>query len=640
MPVNTLDKYYTPEWLVKHTVAKTLEVIGKENITDMIEPSAGDGAFIEELDRVASELGIEVTYYDLYPSHPRVIKQDYKLLKKSYKKGRLVIGNPPYGTSSSLWKAFCKKSAKIADYVAFISPGTQYNANYYFKEGQMVYSELFEHVTYRGDAEYGGKDTAVKTCLNIYKCFNREEDVDPRDELLERVINMNNHSNCVDDIKTTYDYYISGWTNGVIGKICDQKDYCVTIGFNILNDSYKDKILQFCNEFDSKYKSELRKTRGVPRITTPFFKDELKKHLWPTRDELLERSIEITCKLYPDKTQYDYFISQIGDAGIITKEPMCNCYCLKFNDASVRQLLEQNIHNIERYIKKHSSLNVMTGGSKSMTLPLAKEAIKTQLWPTREDLYQREVIFTTEEDPEKEYYICTFGCVGNVTKEKRYKYNICVKFNSQETRDRFESIKDTIIKEVVKSPNVSRKNDRGTREGGGGTNYCKRVFDDILMKLLWPTRDELLSSKIKIGSIEWRKQWYDKDKKEWMHSDAAVVVKGDHGKAGLYVKDEKDVIVTCIYGKLTDKIHSNFSWLIESDCVETKNKIKELVQSDKYETFRSEMMKKSYKLQFKDLQKFIFENFDMPMQELATHYGSDIKKPVIIERELYGKALF
>ena len=136
MTVNTKDKYYTPEWLVKHTVKKAVEIIGKENITDIIEPSAGDGAFIEELDKLANELGVNVGYYDLYPSHPRIVKMDYKKLIKSYKKGRLIIGNPPFGTSSSLWKAFCKKSAKIGDYIAFISPASQYKSNYDFKEGE------------------------------------------------------------------------------------------------------------------------------------------------------------------------------------------------------------------------------------------------------------------------------------------------------------------------------------------------------------------------------------------------------------------------------------------------------------------------------------------------------------------------
>ena len=32
MAVNENDKYYTPHWLVEHSVKKTIEIIGKENI--------------------------------------------------------------------------------------------------------------------------------------------------------------------------------------------------------------------------------------------------------------------------------------------------------------------------------------------------------------------------------------------------------------------------------------------------------------------------------------------------------------------------------------------------------------------------------------------------------------------------------
>ena len=52
------DKYYTPVDLAKYCIGKTFEIIGKENITDIIEPSAGNGSFSNQLD---------CTAYDLYP---------------------------------------------------------------------------------------------------------------------------------------------------------------------------------------------------------------------------------------------------------------------------------------------------------------------------------------------------------------------------------------------------------------------------------------------------------------------------------------------------------------------------------------------------------------------------------------------
>jgi len=39
------DKYYTPHHLARYIVAKTKEIIGDENITEYIEPAAGQEYF-------------------------------------------------------------------------------------------------------------------------------------------------------------------------------------------------------------------------------------------------------------------------------------------------------------------------------------------------------------------------------------------------------------------------------------------------------------------------------------------------------------------------------------------------------------------------------------------------------------------
>lgn len=43
------DKYYTPSDLAEYCVHKTEEIIGKENITEYLEPSAGAGVFLDYL---------------------------------------------------------------------------------------------------------------------------------------------------------------------------------------------------------------------------------------------------------------------------------------------------------------------------------------------------------------------------------------------------------------------------------------------------------------------------------------------------------------------------------------------------------------------------------------------------------------
>ena len=75
MSVNLLDKYYTPSHLVDHQIKMTIETIGLENITDVIKPSAGDGAFIESL--FANFKNVDIGLYDLYPEHHQITQQDF-----------------------------------------------------------------------------------------------------------------------------------------------------------------------------------------------------------------------------------------------------------------------------------------------------------------------------------------------------------------------------------------------------------------------------------------------------------------------------------------------------------------------------------------------------------------------------------
>ncbi len=98
------DKYYTPKNLAKHCIEKTFEIIGKENITEIIEPSAGNGRFSLQIPNCVA--------YDIEPEHDSIIQQDFLTLKIPYKEGRLFIGNPPYGSRMVLAQKFFKKSIK------------------------------------------------------------------------------------------------------------------------------------------------------------------------------------------------------------------------------------------------------------------------------------------------------------------------------------------------------------------------------------------------------------------------------------------------------------------------------------------------------------------------------------------------
>ena len=151
------DKYYTPQHIVDKCVNKVKEVVA-DNVTEIIEPSAGNGAFIESLD---NNFNCDKFYFDLIPEHDKIKQQDFLELDLEYKQGRVVIGNPPFGTRSTLIVKFFKKSVQIADYVAFILPISQLNNTKQLYEFDLVYSEDL------GKQEYSGVN--LHCCFNIYK---------------------------------------------------------------------------------------------------------------------------------------------------------------------------------------------------------------------------------------------------------------------------------------------------------------------------------------------------------------------------------------------------------------------------------------------------------------------------------------
>ncbi len=109
-----LDKYYTSPELALHCIENTYAILGRDNITEIIEPSAGNGSFSNQI--------INCIAYDIEPENHNIIKQDFLELNLSYKKGRLFIGNPPFGDRMNLASKFIKTCYNAGDYIAFILP--------------------------------------------------------------------------------------------------------------------------------------------------------------------------------------------------------------------------------------------------------------------------------------------------------------------------------------------------------------------------------------------------------------------------------------------------------------------------------------------------------------------------------------
>lgn len=153
------DKYYTPIHIANYCYDKVIELIGEENITDIVEPSVGNGSFLKHpIVERKPIIGLDI---EPEINGDNIIKYDWLAYPIEYKKGRLIIGNPPYGNRMNLAQKFFKKSVNVCDYIAFILPISQLGNTQSLYEFDLIYSEDL------GTLEYSGK--SLHCCFNIYK---------------------------------------------------------------------------------------------------------------------------------------------------------------------------------------------------------------------------------------------------------------------------------------------------------------------------------------------------------------------------------------------------------------------------------------------------------------------------------------
>ena len=234
------DKYYTPVELAKYCVDKTNEIIGKDNITEYIEPSAGAGVFLDFLDK-------PYLAYDIEPEDDRITKANWLTVNLSYKKGRCIIGNPPFGTSNNLIKSFYNKAVLLSDYISFILPISQINNTQYLYKFDLVYSEDLGEQIY--------SDRSLHCCFNIYKrpCSNKlnsKTNYKLKDILISEYYRGQPSS---ESIPNDYDYVMGSFGQGCVGKEVHKKNtYAAELYFYITNDDIKDKVLKILKYTDWK----------------------------------------------------------------------------------------------------------------------------------------------------------------------------------------------------------------------------------------------------------------------------------------------------------------------------------------------------------------------------------------------------
>ena len=260
-----LDQYYTSEEDMNYCVNKTLDVLQEKgySISEFLEPSAGQGVFSNYL----ATTGLNVIAIDIDPKQDNIIKADFLTYDIEYKKDRLIIGNPPFGSRLNLAKQFFKKSVQIGDYISFILPISQLNnTNSTMYEFDLIYSEDLGELIFSGNRK-------VHCCLNVYvrpkNGLNKKKVARLKDVEIVR-IDSKIYESFEFDIRMCY------WGNAA-GKILkDGERYSGEYKIKIHNEALKDRIITVLTNVD--WKKELN-TTAMPMIQKYHIVNVLKREI-------------------------------------------------------------------------------------------------------------------------------------------------------------------------------------------------------------------------------------------------------------------------------------------------------------------------------------------------------------------------
>jgi len=106
---NALDKFYTKPDIVGQCIEMVSRYIQIHPTDLLIEPSAGDGSFIQGM----RGLSPNCAFYDIAPANSEITRLDFlEYVNSSHENISQkihVIGNPPFGRQSSLAIKFIKR---------------------------------------------------------------------------------------------------------------------------------------------------------------------------------------------------------------------------------------------------------------------------------------------------------------------------------------------------------------------------------------------------------------------------------------------------------------------------------------------------------------------------------------------------
>ena len=231
-----LDKYYTPPDLALQCINRTFELIGRENIGRIIEPSAGNGSFSNQIEGCVA--------FDIEPETTDIIKLDFLALESIdflYEPHTLIIGNPPYGRCLNTAQKFFKQATKFCDYISFILPISQLNIVRSMYEFDLIHSEDLGKRFYT--------DRWLHCCHNVYvRPASGKLNKKPKSRLADVTI-VRQDSKRYSTVE--YDLRMCYWGDATAGKFLENgESYSGEYKIKIHNDKLRDEVVSYLRHFD------------------------------------------------------------------------------------------------------------------------------------------------------------------------------------------------------------------------------------------------------------------------------------------------------------------------------------------------------------------------------------------------------
>jgi hypothetical protein len=159
----SLDKFYTSDenvLICYEAIKKNIKIDKKDLI---VEPSAGDGAFIHSIKKLTNNY----IFFDINPDHEEIKKQNFLKVKDISEAH--IIGNPPFGNKSSLAIKFIKHCALLkSKTISFILP-ISFHKPSLKKSFPLNYHLIYEVVLPSNSFFHNKKIELVKTIFQIWE---------------------------------------------------------------------------------------------------------------------------------------------------------------------------------------------------------------------------------------------------------------------------------------------------------------------------------------------------------------------------------------------------------------------------------------------------------------------------------------